>query len=158
MSASVQPGGSGTSLVSRRVLLALAAGALWAGCSTVRQIPFESIPAEGTGQAAVVTTDGYTFNFDRVEVRGDSLVGTYAVVEERVSAGGAVAYVDVPRHSVMARERVAHLEIKQLDYGNTALLGAGAVLFTVWAASLDDEKDIESQGGGGKRNPSDPIQ
>jgi len=123
------------------VLGALACGV--AGCSTTRQVPLESIAAGGIGKATVVSNDSYVYNFEQVHVQGDSLVGTYYVVEEQVSPEGHVAYIDVPRRTILPAERVARIEIKRLDYGNTVLLGAGATLFAIWATSLDDEKEIQ---------------
>jgi hypothetical protein len=124
------------------------------GCSTVRQVPLESIAAEGIGKATVVSKDNYTYNFEQVHVQGDSLVGTYYVVEERVSANGNVAFVDVPRYTALPTHRVERVEIKRLDYGSTALLGAGATLFTIWATSLDDEPDTQQNNGNTKRIPT----
>lgn len=135
---------------------ACALGALalgWAGCSTLQRVPLESITADGIGKATVVSTDNYIYNFEQVHVRGDSLVGTYYVVEEHVSAAGDVAYVDVPRYTILPAARVSRVEVKRLDYGNTALLGAGATLFAIWATSLDGEKDAPSVTGGTKHIP-----
>jgi len=146
---------------SRRIRLgSVAAGVLLAavgtgltGCSTTRQIPLDSISSEGTGRATVITNDQYTYNFEQVHVSGDSLIGTYFVTEEQVTADGDVAYVDVPRNTVLPRGRVSQVSVKRLDYGNTALLGAGAVLFGIWVGSLDDENDTEPTGGNTKGLP-----
>ena len=138
----------------------VAAGALLAavgvgltGCSTTRQIPLDSISSEGTGRATVVTNDQYTYNFEQVHVSGDSLIGTYYVTEERVTEDGDVAYVDVPHNTVLPRGRVTQVSVKRLDYGNTALLGAGAVLFGIWVGSLDEEEKADPTSGNIKGLP-----
>jgi len=125
-----------------------------AGCSTVRDVPVESIASEGIGKATVISNDNYTYNFEQVHVQGDSLVGTYYVVEERVSGDGDVAYVDMPRHTTLPTHKIARVTVKRLDYGNTVLLGAGATLFTIWATSLDDEKDTQETNSNVKRIPT----
>ncbi len=125
----------------------------WLGCSTVQQVPLESITADGIGKATVVSRDNYVYNFERVQTRGDSLVGTYFVVEERASADGGVAFVDVPHHTILPAERVSRVEVKRLDYANTALLGAGATLFAIWATSLSDEKETRPTYGNTKGLP-----
>ena len=134
--------------------LLAAAGSGLAGCSTTRQIPLDEIASEGTGRATVVTNDQYTYNFEQVHVSGDSLIGTYYVTEEQVTEDGNVAYVDVPRNTVLPRGRVAQVSVKRLDYGNTALLGAGAVLFGIWVGSLDDEKEVDQNTGHTKGLPA----
>ncbi len=129
-----------------------------AGCSTTREVPVDTLVAAPTGRATVVTDENFTYNFERVEARGDSLIGTYYITEERISSSGAVAYVDVARHTVLPLSRIQSVQIKQLDYGNTLLLGAGATLFAIWATSLDDERDIDSNRPSSKENPSIPIE
>ena len=106
-------------------------------------------------RARVTTVDGYTYDFARLAVRSDSLIGTYVVVEEQVLGRDEIAYVDVERHTVLPLSQVAHVDVKRFDYGNTVLMGAGAVLFVIWAESVigSDEPDDEGSGGNVKPPP-----
>lgn len=118
----------------------------------MRQVPIEKIPQDGTGRAEVITSDGHSYDFKRVLAQGDSLVGVYTVVEERVSDGGAIAYVDVDRATVLPLSQIASVEVKEFDYGNTALLGAGAVLFVIWAKQMGE---VDSPGQDTHYGPGD---
>ncbi len=114
------------------------------GCSSTRQVPFDDLRVSAAERADVHTVDDFVYTFESVAVRGDSLVGTYYVVEERITEGGAIAYVDAPRETVLPLSKISRVEIKELDYANTALLGAGATLFAIWATSLSDGSNDSS--------------
>lgn len=129
----------------------IATALLWlvfAGCSSQRALPLDHFPAGGTGKARVSTQDGYTYNFEHVHVRGDSLIGSYTVVEERDQGNGEIAYVDVERYTTLPLDHVSKVEVKHFDYGNTILLGAGAVLLTIWARSVIDSGDENNDESG----------
>lgn len=124
------------------------------GCSSLRQVPPRSVSAEGLGGARLVLKDGYTYGFDRVYARGDSLVGVYSVVEERIGADGSVAYVDVARETVLPASSVDRVEVRRLDVSKSVLLGAGAVISGIWLAGILGSGDDEGEDGG-KSNPID---
>lgn len=109
------------------------------GCATTRQVPIDSLPPEGAKKAIVVTTAQDKYRFRHVRVDGPNLVGTYLATEERIVSGGSISYVDVERTTLLPLSLIDHIEIKRIDYANTALIGAGATLFAIWANSLDDD-------------------
>ncbi|MBD3235634.1 MAG: hypothetical protein GF330_02895 [Candidatus Eisenbacteria bacterium] len=122
------------------------------GCSATHRISLDTLSSDGVGQARVITRDGYSYDFERVAVRGDSLIGTYVVVEERIYGRDEIAYVDVERQTVLPLSVVEQVETRRIDIGNTLMLGAGATLFAIWAHSVvePDEPEIDEIGGGGK--------
>ena len=131
------------------------------GCATTRQVPIDCLPPEGTEKAIVVTTAQDKYQFRHVRVDGPNLVGTYLATEERIISGGSISYVDVERTTLLPLSLVDHIEVKQIDYANTALLGAGATLFAIWANSLSDSPAEPTQtryGPGDKGGGGQPIQ
>jgi len=119
------------------------------GCSVMREIPLNEVSSEGTGKADVVTNDGYVYSFENVYVAGDSLIGSYTLVEERLYKDGGVAYEDVEYNTVLPLANISHLETKHFDFGNTLLVGAGATLFGIWVADISGlDIDGEDQGSG----------
>lgn len=132
------------------LLLALVA----VGCSSVREVPVRSLAPEGTGRARVVLRDGYSYAFRRVYPRNDSLVGVYHLVEERIGAGGDIAYVDVERETVLPAASVAHVEMRRLDLSKSLLMGAGAVIAGIYVVRLFEGPE-KPDSKGGKGNPLD---
>jgi hypothetical protein len=123
------------------------------GCTSVRQLPVDALPPEGSGKARVVLRDGYDgYVFERVLVRGDSVIGVYQVVEERITPGGEIAFVDVDQQTVLRREAVAHVELRRLDWSKTFLVGAGGILAGFFLATLVDPGEADEESGG-KINP-----
>lgn len=125
------------------------------GCTSMREFHLQNLPAGGTGRARVVMRDGYAYGFDRVFARGDTLVGIYHVVEERVLEGGDVAYVDLERETTLPGTTVARVEVRHLDWSKSLMLGACGVLFTIWLVGVLDtgDKDAEDHGGKGGSIP-----
>jgi len=144
-------------LNSPRVAYALSAllalGAVLTGCSSVQQLSVAELPPEGVGAARVVLRDGYSYGFDRVTARHDSLIGFYRIVEERVRGDAEIAYIDVERSTVLDAEQVAHVEISRFDWSKSLLVGAGAVLTSIWLIDLFDigggEEDDNGKDTGG---------
>ncbi len=134
--------------ITAGVILGLLGSAL-SGCTSMRQLPPDAITQSGTGRARVIMRDGYTYGFERVVARGDSLIGIYHVSEERVVENGEIAYVDLERRTALPRARVARVEIRRLDVSKTLLLGAGGVISGFWLVSLF-ETDTKTTDHGGK--------
>jgi hypothetical protein len=125
---------SGLRLVAALLTLTL-------GCSSVRTVPIERVSAQGQGGTRVVMRDGYTYQFERVAVRGDSLYGSYVVTEERQGLAGEVIFEDVTRQTILPIKGIERLEVKHRDISKNLLLGAGGVLFTIWLRqTLTSEK------------------
>lgn len=123
------------------------------GCSATHRIPIEALPGGGTGKARVLTRDGYSYDFERVVVRGDSLIGTYVVVEERIYGRDEIAFVDVERHTVLPLGEVDYIETRHVDIGNSLLLGAGATLFVIWVQSMSAQEETDLGGSSGGKPP-----
>ncbi len=117
------------------------------GCSGVREIPVDDVDSGGVGKADVVTRDGYVYNFEAIHVRGDSLYGSYSLVEERLYKDGGIAYEDVMYETALQLSNVSHIEVKKFDLGNTLLVGAGAALISVWLSDTAADEDGDSDTG-----------
>uniref|UniRef100_A0A832I0S5 Uncharacterized protein n=1 Tax=Eiseniibacteriota bacterium TaxID=2212470 RepID=A0A832I0S5_UNCEI len=133
---------------SRGLRRALAATALLAsGCTTLREIP----PAQYTARAQrenvrIVTRDGLVYDFEWVEVRGDTLRGyRRRDLEGRFEE---VASLDV------AVSDVARLSRRTIDWARTGLIGGGviaaALLAGVGSAPAEPERNPSSGGGSGR--------
>ncbi len=134
-----RPDSSNRSVALTRALVLLVTGSLvLCGCAAVRQFPPDEVPGGSTGKAKVHTKNGYTYEFQRTQIEGDSLICSYSVVEEQLSEEDEIAYVDIERTTVLSVSDVDRIEIKKFDYFNSALIGAGAVLFAIYANSLAD--------------------
>jgi hypothetical protein len=122
--------------------------ALTLGCSSVRTVPIERVSAQGQGDTRVVMRDGYTYQFERVAVRGDSLYGSYPVTEEREGLKGEVIFEDVTRQTILPVRGIERLEVKHWDISRNLLLGAGGVLFTIWLRQVltSEEKEVIDYG------------
>lgn len=134
-----RPDSSNRSVALTRALVLLVSGSLvLCGCTTVRQFPPDEVPGGSTGKAKVHTKNGYAYEFERTQIEGDSLICSYSVVEEQLSEEDEIAYVDIERTTVLSVSDVDRIEIKKFDYFNSALIGAGALLFAIYANSLAD--------------------
>jgi len=120
------------------------------GCTSRHAIAPTAIPREGFTGVRVVMLDGYTYHFARVRPDGDELVGTYLIVEERIEAGGGVAYVDVAQETRLPLSEVVEVQIKRRDWSKSFLVGAGAVIFGVWLRDLFDGGEADDSASTGK--------
>jgi hypothetical protein len=121
-------------LRASRLALACAGAMLLVGCSGVRQLELRELQGAETGPATVFTRGGVAYELESVTVRNDSLIGSYSIV-------------DVPHSLALPLAQVDRVEVKQVDSGNTVLLGiAGVAVLAVLAGSLaDSDVDAGSQ-------------
>jgi hypothetical protein len=127
-----------------RLVAALLAFTL--GCSSMRTVPIEGVPAAGRGRTRVVMRDGSVYQFERVAVRSDSLYGSYPVTEEREGPGGEVIFEDLTRQTILPVAGISRLEVKHWDMSKNLLLGAGGVLCAIWlqqALTSEEQEEVD---------------
>lgn len=158
MNRSLSPWGMARCRTERLVVaVSLLFALLGAGCSNSVRVGMDQFPTEGTKRTQVTTRDGFVYDFARAYVQGDSLIGAYVSVEERVTRDGHLAYVDINRYTHLALSDIAFAEYKQFDVTGTALVGAGAALMVVFVGTLDDSIEPTSLPGGGGSGSGKPT-
>jgi len=139
--------------------MSLVVAVLTAGCSKSVRVGMDQYPVDGTKRTQVTTRDGFVYDFARAYVQGDTLIGAYVSVEERVTQDGHLAYVDINHYTHLALSDVSFVEYKQFDVTGTALVGAGAALMVVFVGTLDDpitSSSLPAGGGSGSGKPTFP--
>lgn len=112
--------------------------ALTLSCTSSYKVPREEL-IEGAElrKAVVFRSDGTAYRFDRVALRGDSLVGLYPVSVEKRSEGG-VSVETVMRSYPIAMTQIDSVAVIRRDMGKTALVGAGVVALGALLRELGD--------------------
>jgi hypothetical protein len=119
-----------------------AVSALWlssAGCTALREIPrgeYASRPQ--IRHVRMVTREGLTYEFDYIQVGGDSLVG----YRRRDVQGPADEYASMS----LPLEEVTKLSARSVDWTRTGLVGGGVIAALV-------ARGLSNGGSGGKPSP-----
>jgi len=124
------------------------AGASWlivlvvgAGCTSLREIPRSEYAARPERKhVRMQTNDGLIYEFDFVQVQGDSLVG----YRQRDVPGSFEEFgsVKISLHDVRS------LSTRSVDWYRTGLIGGG-MLAAVVVAGLSSSGDSSGEGSGG---------
>jgi hypothetical protein len=144
-------GGAGRPRIGLRV--AAVAALLATGCSSMRVVPLDRVPPGGRGKTRVVMRDGYTYQFARLTVKGDSVAGTYFVTEERETADGNITYEETARRTMLPAAGIARIEARHWDASKSILLGAGGVLFGIWLRGVLTREKTEAVEHGNPKPP-----
>lgn len=123
---------------------------LLAGCSTIREVPFEALtPDASLDRTRVATIDGFEYRFLQTEIVPDTLIGYYAVTVERSNEKGEFWYEDLLRMQRIPLVRVARVETVRKDPVKTALYGAGvAAAGFVLVTLVEENRGDPSRGSG----------
>lgn len=118
------------------------------GCSTMREIPRGEYAAEPEREnVKVETRSGTKYQFDRVQVKSDSLFG-----QQRVESEGSF---EEYRTTSLSLDEVAAISVRKLDWYRIGLV-AGVAAAVVLAAVLTQQKDDSTappSGGGCPKCP-----
>lgn len=123
---------------------ALVAGIAATGCTSLREVPRPEYTAEPERKhVRIVTRDGLVYEFDRVAVSGDTLIGFRRQdVESNFDEFSSMRFL---------ADEVTQFSARRLDWKRTGLIGGGviAVLVARGLSESDDEDPGSSEGGGG---------
>jgi hypothetical protein len=122
---------------------------LGAGCTSLREIPRSEYASQPERRHVRVSTrDSLNYEFDYINVEGDSLIGY-----RRLDIPGPVEEYGTVR---MPLDDVAKLSARSLDWYRTGLIGGGVVAALVakgLSKSDNNPPTPENSGGGGPRLP-----
>lgn len=111
------------------------------GCTSLREIPRSEYAAEPQrDRVRLVTQDGLAYEFDYVQVAGDSLTG----FRRRDTPGPVDDYATVQ----VALEDVSKLETRGINWTRTGLIGGGLVA-ALLAKGLGNSNSSSSESNGG---------
>lgn len=118
------------------------------GCTTLREIPRGQYTARTEREnVRVVTRDGLVYDFEWIEVHGDSLQG----FKRRDTAGRfeEVASLTMPVADVASMSR------RSVDWTRTSIVGGGVIAAALLAGigALPDEPGRSASSGGGQGRP-----
>jgi hypothetical protein len=122
----------------------LGVGLSWllaAGCTTLREIPRSQYASQPERRhVRLVTREGLVYEFDYIQVSGDSLIG----YRRRDVEGPAEEFALVG----LPLEEVQRLSARSVDWYRTGLIGGGVIAAFV-AKGLTESSDKPEGGGGG---------
>lgn len=127
--------------------------ALWlagSGCTSLREIPRTEYAARPERKYVhVMTRRGLAYEFDYIQIKGDTLVG----YRRRDVEGSIEDYDSLP----LALDDVAKLEARQIDWTRTSLLGAAGVAVVVAAGMRVASQNSGGESSGGGKPPGGGI-
>ena len=115
---------------------------LGAGCTSLREIPRNQYAAKPERKnVRLETREGLVYEFDYVQVAGDSLTG----FRRRDIEGPFDEYGQL----AVPLDQVAKLSARGVDWYRTSLIGGGVIAAVVVAGLSASNNNNPSQGGGG---------
>jgi hypothetical protein len=138
------------------VLCLCAAGGLF-GCTRLEIVPRAQMdPGRIYPRSLVFLDDGTRYDFRRVSVRADSLVGEYRVTVERESSEAGVVYADEVRAFPIPLARVDSLGVVRRDPVKTFFYGAGLAAVGYAVFEMIDSDQLGRRASHGKPGQGGP--
>lgn len=126
-----------------------------AACSTQYTVLEGDLePGQQFGTARIDTNSG-AYQFDRVLVTADSLVGEYEVEVQRRSSTDGVYYEDVTRARAVPRNDVVSVTSAKRDGERTLFFGVGTVAVGLLLRDVF-ETQLDVGGGGSSKSKPNP--
>lgn len=137
-------------------LLALAAGGL-AGCTSLETTPGANLsPGRIYSRCLVYLDDGARYDFRRVAVRADSVIGEYRVTVEHPADESGAIFEDETRVFPIPLSRVDSLAVYRRDLMKTFFYGAGLAAVGYAVYEMIDSDDLGRRSRNGKPGQGGP--
>ena len=120
------------------------------GCMTLKEVPRSEFAARPERKhVRVTTTEGLVYEFDYVEVAGDTLTGYRERDTESTLPEMATLQIGL--------NDIDRLSVRGVDWYKTGLIGGGAIAAVVAAGLSNNKNDKPAEGGDSGGNPPRPI-